>query len=116
MIGSLPASATVHEIVGQWCSGHDDLNPTGITGGSNAANFARPLVAKGFVGEPFFEPSLACVLIPFNYDHPAAKVIGTGVFIQVDTLPDVTPVFIELIEPDPDHPAIAHCVNLQVSI
>jgi hypothetical protein len=67
MIGSLPASATVHEIVGQWCSGHDDLNPTGITGGSNAANFARPLVAKGFVGEPFFEPSLACGRRPVKW-------------------------------------------------
>ena len=71
-LSALPASATVHEIVGQWCSGHDPLAPPGISGGSNADNFAQPLVANGFVGEPVpFEDGL---LIPFNYDHPAAKV------------------------------------------
>ena len=44
-----PASATVHEIVGQWCSGQDELAPPGISGGSRADNFAKPLIASGFV-------------------------------------------------------------------
>lgn len=30
-----PASATVHEIVGQWCSGQEPLGPPGISGGKS---------------------------------------------------------------------------------
>ena len=113
----LPASATVHEIVGQWCSGRDPLGPPGISGGSNANNFAKPLDASGFVTGnlvPFDPdgpagPRPAGVLVEFNYDNPNAKVVGTGVFVVID--PSV-PVYLELIEPDPNFPAFKRCPKL----
>lgn len=113
---AVPASATVHEIVGQWCSGQEELNPPGITGGSNADNFAKPLMANGFVGDPVFVPALGGLLIPFNFDHPASKVIGTGEFFQIDALPDGTPIFIEGIAPDPSFPAFSRCVNIDIEV
>ena len=109
-LSALPASATVHEIVGQWCSGHDPLAPPGISGGSNADNFAQPLVANGFVGEPVpFEDGL---LIPFNYDHPAAKVRGTGEYFVVSPPGSTPKIYNEGIEPDPNHP-FANCQGLR---
>jgi hypothetical protein len=107
-----PASATVHEIVGQWCSGQDDLNPPGLTGGSNADNFAKPLTASGFVTGnlvPHTGSAGPGLLIEFDYDTPNAKVVGTGVFVVVD--PSV-PLYLELIEPDPDFPAFKACPRL----
>ena len=57
MMPAAPASATVHEIVAQWCSGHDELGPPGISD-PNKPNFARPLIANGFIGDPvpFVDP------------------------------------------------------------
>lgn len=76
-----PASATVHEIVGQWCSGQEDLFPPGISGGSNADNFAKPLFANGFIES--VTPYLDGVLISFDFDHPASKLVATGEIIQI---------------------------------
>jgi hypothetical protein len=108
-----PASATVHEIVAQWCSGHDPLGPPGITGGSHADNFAQPLFANGFIGEPvpFVGSAGPGLLVTFNYDHPAAKVVGTGVFVVIGSTPD-GPLYLELIEPDPAFPAFKNCPRL----
>ena len=109
-----PASATVHEIVGQWCSlgapsnkVKEQLNPPGISGGSNADNFAKPLNASGFVTGnlvPFTGSAGPGLLVEFNYGIPNAKVIGTGDFIVIDTRASV-PLYLELIEPDPDFAA-----------
>jgi hypothetical protein len=114
-----PASATVHEIVGQWCSGRGDLLPPGLTGGSNADNFAQPLFATGFAsivegfdpdgGGPL-EPG---VLIAFDFDHPASKIVGLGFFVQIDELPDGTPVYVEAFVLDTSH-GFAHCERLNV--
>ena len=107
-----PASATVHEIVGQWCSGQDELAPPGITGGSKADNFAKPLIASGFVtGDlvPFTGSAGPGLLVEFDYDLPNVKVVATGVFVVID--PSV-PVYLELIEPDPDFPAFKACPKL----
>ncbi len=101
----------VHEIVGQWCSGQGELAPPGIAD-PTARNFAQPLEAMGFVGEPVFRADLGGLLIPFNFDEPASKVVGTGTFIQIGTLPDGTPLFIEQIALDPDNPAFRHCPRL----
>jgi hypothetical protein len=109
---AVPASATVHEIVGQWCSGQDPLNPPGISGGSNADNFAKPLIASGFVtGDlvPHTGSAGPGLLVEFNYDNPNSKVVGTGVFIVIDP---TVPVYLELIEPDPDFPAFKACPKL----
>jgi hypothetical protein len=114
----MPASATVHEIVGQWCSGQGELLPPGITGGSNADNFARPLFANGFVsivapfdpdGDGGADPG---VLLAFDFDHPASKIVGLGEYIQIDELPDGTPVYVELFELDTSH-GFAHCQRLR---
>lgn len=101
-----PASATVHEIVGQWCSGRGELFPPGISGGSNADNMAQPLFASGFASivDPFDPdgPGGADegVLVAFDFDHPAAKIVGLGFFVQIDTLPDGRPLYIEAFDLD----------------
>jgi hypothetical protein len=116
LIPAGPASATVHEIVAQWCSGHEPLEPRGISGGSAADNFAQPLNSNGFIqGTVPFDPdgpagpAAPGLLVNFNYDHPAAKVVGTGVYVLID--PEV-PLYLELIEPDPRFPAFQRCPRL----
>jgi hypothetical protein len=111
-----PASATVHEIVGQWCSGQDPLNPPGISGGSQAPdNFAKPLAASGFVGPivPFDPPTGQPdgFIITFNYNNPNVKVVGTDTFIAIDEI-DGEPLYIELITPDSSFAAFKHCPRL----
>jgi hypothetical protein len=101
LVSSAPASATVHEIVGQWCSGRGELFPPGLTGGSNADNFAQPLFANGFASiVPGFDPDgdgplEPGVLVKFDFDHPASKIVGLGFFVQIDEEPDGTPVYVE---------------------
>jgi hypothetical protein len=74
-----PAQATVHEITGMFCaqSGGNPF-PPGISGGSKADNFAKPLFATGFIasiapyaGDGVHGPG---ILISFDFDHPASKV------------------------------------------
>lgn len=49
MAFAVPAAATVHEITGMFCAGeHGNHFPAGLSGGSNADNFAKPLFATGF--------------------------------------------------------------------
>ena len=108
-----PASATVHEIVGQWCSGREPLNPPGISGGSSADNFAKPLDASGVVTgiEPFVGPEGPGFLVSFNYDRPNVKVVPTGVFIVVGDV-NGAPLYLELIAPDSSFAAFKHCPRL----
>ena len=112
-VPAAPASATVHEIVGQWCSGQDHLEPPGLSGGSSADNFVQPLLASGAIGDPvpFTGPAGPGLLVPFNYDHPAAKVRGTGTYVVIGTTPE-GPIYLELIEADPSFPAFQHCPRL----
>ena len=62
------ASATVHEIVGQWCAGRGELFPPGLSGGSSADNFAKPLFATGVIES--ITPYLDGVLITFDLRPP----------------------------------------------
>ena len=103
-----PASATVHEIVGQWCSGQDELAPPGISGESQADNFAQPLNASGFIDIVPFQDGF---LVQFNYDKPNAKVVGTGVFVVIGEV-DGAPLYLELITPDASFPAFQQCPRL----
>jgi hypothetical protein len=107
----VPASATVHEIVGQWCSGREPLGPPGISGGSNADNFAKPLEASGVVTGvvPFTGSAGPGLLVSFDYDRPNVKVVGTGVFVVID--PSV-PLYLELIAPSSSFAAFKHCPRL----
>src|SRR5262245_58723585 len=104
-----PASATIHEIVAAWCSGHGELQPPGIQDGKN---FAQPVVSNGFVGPtvPFVGPDGPGLLITFNFNVAPAKVVGTGVFVAIAQTPD-GPLYIQLITPDPSFPAFRHCTR-----
>lgn len=111
VVTAAPSHAAIHEIVGQWCSGRGELTPPGIVDPTRQT-FARPLEAMGFTGDPVFRADLGGLLIPFKFDEPASKVVGTGDFVQIGALPDGAPVFIEQIALDPDHPAFEHCPRL----
>lgn len=99
-----PATATVHEITGMFCAqtGGNPF-PPGLSGGSNADNFAKPLFATGFVEsvDPSFEGDGVNgpgVLITFDFDHPASKLaphptldtffVGDGTYISAFVLDD----------------------------
>ena len=113
-----PASATVHEIVAQWCSrgasGKGALGPAGISDPTKR-NFAQPLNASGFIGPvvPFDPPGdqPAGSLITFNYANPNVKVVGTGVFVNINPAGEA-PLYIEQITPDSSFPAFQNCPNL----
>ncbi len=113
LLPAAPASATVHEIVAQWCSGHEPLEPPGISGGSNADNFAKPLNANGFIRGtvPFTGSAGPGLLVDFDFGHPASKVVGTGVYVVIGQTP-VGPLYLQLIEPDPNFPAFQRCPGL----
>lgn len=113
LLPAAPASATVHEIVGQWCSGQGELAPPGISGGSNADNFAKPLNANGFIRGtvPFTGSAGPGLLVDFDFGHPASKVVGTGTYIVIGQTP-AGPLYLQLIEPDPSFPAFRHCPRL----
>ena len=110
-----PASATVHEIVGQWCSGRGELAPPGISGGSNADNVAKPLNANGFVtGVIAFDPpgnQPPGFLIDMDFDHPASKTVGSGVFVIVGQT-QAGPLYLQMVSPDGDFPAFSRCPKL----
>jgi hypothetical protein len=100
---AVPAStvgATVHEQVGAACGGNADLAPPGISGGSNADNFARPLLANGvavITGSGDNGPNIEIG------DSPAAK-YPAGTPILIDRGPQPLP--------EMDHPA-SHCKALR---
>jgi hypothetical protein len=113
-----PASATVHEIVGQWCSrgasGKGELAPPGISPPTaKPENVAKPLFASGFItGTTDFTGSAGPgQLITVNYNNPNVKVVGTGEFEVIGQV-DGQPLYIELITPDSSFAAFQHCPNL----
>ena len=106
---SVPAHATVHEIVAQWCSGKDELNPPGLSR-PGSKNFAQPLNAIGIVlVVPIGEND---VLVTFDFDHPATKVQSSGLRVPIGTTPTGGTVFLDVPEPDPDFAAFQHCPAL----
>src|SRR5262245_9397646 len=107
---AVPAHAVVHEIVAAWCSGQE-LEPPGLSDPTKK-NFAKPVNATGFVGPVVFDPALGGLLVTFNYDHPASKVEGTGIFVQIGATPEGTPIFIELVRPDSNFRAFQNCPRL----
>jgi hypothetical protein len=95
-----PAAATIHEQVAAYCSGGNVgtigpsgfLEPRGISGGSQANNFARPVTANGVVVGTF--PNLTIGT------SPAAKFApGTNALTGLNTS-TVT------------HPSAANCRNV----
>jgi hypothetical protein len=110
-LSTVPAHATVHEIVAQWCSGQDELEPPGISQ-PGSKNFAQPLNAtRVLVIE--VDDDAETVTITFDYDHPAIKVRSTGETIPIGVDPDTGYVLLlDVIEPEPGFPAFSHCPAL----
>jgi hypothetical protein len=106
----VPAHATVHEIVAQWCSGQDHLEPPGISK-PNSKNFAQPLNAARVV-ITVVDPVAKTIFITFDYNHPAIKVQSTGQTVQIGTTPDGFTILLDVIAPDPNFPAFQHCPAL----
>ena len=107
---AVPAHATVHEIVGQWCSGQDELEPPGISQ-PGSRNFAQPLNAIGVV-QQIFIPEENIVLVTFDFDHPAVKVQSSGIRVPIGMTPEGVPIMLDVPAPDPDFPAFRHCPRL----
>jgi hypothetical protein len=111
----VPASATVHEIVGQWCSrdasGKGELAPPGISPPTaKPENVAKPLFASGFLDEdpmPFQDG----FLLVAHYENPNVKVIGTGNYVVIGEFQN-QPLYIEEITTDSSFPAFQNCPNL----
>jgi hypothetical protein len=99
-----PAGATVHEIVAQWCSGQGPLEPKGISDPAKS-NFARPLIASG-VATIVAGPAPDTILVQFNFDHPAIKVVPTG---NIVPLFPGAPIFITQWTTDDDFAAFRNC-------
>jgi hypothetical protein len=90
---------------------HSRLEPDrpGISGGSQAGNFAKPLEASGFIAG--IVPFRDGFRIQFSYANPNAKVVGTGVFVVIGQV-DGKPLYLELIQPDPSFPGFQRCPRL----
>ena len=109
---TVPAHATVHEIVAQYCSGHDELAPPGITEPPDRKNFAQPVNASGVV-VIVVNDATETILITFDYDHPAVKVRKAGDPFPIGVDPDTGyTLLLDPIEPDPSFPAFKHCPAL----
>ena len=100
---AVPSGATVHEIIGQWCSGQGDLAPRGISDPTKS-NCARPLFASGIATMVPDGAGPGTVLIQFDFDHPAVKIVPAGdpvlLFGNVWITPWTT---------DDDFPAFRNC-------
>lgn len=83
-VASAPAPAVVHEIVAQWCAGHGELEPPGLSGGSAADNFAQPLFAAGVAQiVPYPAGGAGAVLIDFDFSKPQLKIVPTGQIVPI---------------------------------
>ena len=76
-------------------------------------NFAQPLNSNGFIRgtAPFTGSAGLGLLVDFDFGIPASKVVGTGEYIVIGTTPS-GPLYLQLIEPDPNFPAFQNCPRL----
>jgi hypothetical protein len=92
LIPTHPAEAAIHEQVSAYCSGGNVgvisstgfLEPPGITGGSSANNFARPVTANGVVVGTF--PNLTIGTSPAAAFAPGTNAL-TGLNTTTATRP-----------------------------
>jgi hypothetical protein len=107
---AVPAHATIHEIVAQWCSGQEPLEPPGVSK-EGSKNFAQPLNATGSVIVTV-DPVAETIHIAFDYGHPPVKVQRfITIPIGIDPETGFT-ILLDLVEPDPDFPAFGRCPKL----
>jgi hypothetical protein len=107
---TVPAHATVHEIVAQWCSGHDPLEPPGLSR-PGSKNFAQPLNATGSL---IVEVDAVAETIHITFDYGTRPVKTQAlVTIPIGTDPDTGfLILLDVVQPDPEFPAFQHCPNL----
>lgn len=111
-VSTVPAHATVHEIVAQWCSGHEPLEPHGLSR-PGSKNFAQPLNATGAV-LTIVDPVAKTIHITFDYGNRPVKVQPIGT-VQIGVDPETGfAILLDLIAPDPDFPAFEHCPNVNL--
>jgi hypothetical protein len=109
-VSTVPAHATVHEIVAQWCSGQEPLEPHGLSR-PGSKNFAQPLNATGVVLVTV-DPVARTIHISFDYGQQPVKVQKVATIpIGIDPETGFV-ILLDLIAPDPDFPAFQHCPKL----
>jgi len=107
----IPAHATVHEIVAQWCSGREPLEPHGLSR-PGSKNFAQPIESTGSLIVTV-NAAARTIHISFDYGKRPVKVQPFAT-IPIGTDPDTGfTILLDLIEPDPDFPAFQHCAKLR---
>jgi hypothetical protein len=109
---AVPAHATVHEIVAQWCAGHEPLEPPGLSR-PGSKNFALQLNATGSLIVDV-DPVAETIHITFDYGHRPVKTQSvTTVPIGID--PDTGfMILLDVVAPDPEFPAFQHCPNVNL--
>lgn len=103
LVFAMPSGAVVHEIVGQWCSGQGELEPPGLFDPTKK-NFAQPLFASGIATRVVNGAGAGTVLIQFNFDHPALKIVSAGAPVPLFGNVWITP-----WTTDDDFPAFRNC-------
>lgn len=124
---AVPASATIHEIVGSHCSfdHRGNVDPPGQTptGFEFDQSDFRALLATGIYDEntiqidPTTEPLPTVTIVPADIDHPASKFSWDGetfdgpfpVDLDGDDVFDIQILVPALV---PDHPSLSNCKNL----
>ena len=106
----IPAHATVHEIVAQWCSGREPLDPHGLSR-PGSKNFAQPIESTGSLIVTV-NPVARTIHISFDYGKRPVKVQQVAT-IPIGVDPDTGfTILLDLIGPDPDFAAFQHCAKL----
>jgi hypothetical protein len=110
VFSAVPVHATVHEIVAQWCSGHEPLEPHGLSR-PGSKNFAQPLNSSGALIVTV-DPAAQTIHISFDYGNRPVKVQRlTTIPIGIDPDTGFT-ILLDVVEPDPDFAAFQHCPNV----
>jgi hypothetical protein len=99
-----PASATIHEIVGSFCSGGNSNVFPGGQSDFAKNSFLRALQASGAVTVLPNTPTAGAITLDYNDDARAGKFTGSDVFVEA-----IPGVWVEVVEPD--HAAFDHCTN-----
>ena len=114
-VAAQPAPAVVHEIYAAGCAGKGEIVPPGIAR-EGSKNFAMPVLKSGAVSVhpiPAGTWGPAGILIDIDFDHANVKIVPTGQIIQIGTTP-AGPLYLEAFEIDPNFPAFANCVKIEV--
>jgi hypothetical protein len=100
---TVPASATIHEMVASFCSGGNGNVFPGGQSSFGTQSFLRALQASGTVQVLADTPTAGAITLDYLDSH-AGKFASTNTFVEA-----IPGVFIEVLTPD--HPAFEHCTK-----